>query len=86
MLTATLAINEIQLFTLKTALELEIKTYSTSKMQFTREPALRIFKRLVGDPLHLPAFRGLKGRYEALEIVESFLKQIEDGTAKPVEN
>lgn len=84
MLTATLAINELQLFTLKTALEIEIKTYSTSKMQLTREPALRAFKRLIGDPLHLPTFRGLKGRYEALAIVEDFYKQIQDGTAKAV--
>jgi hypothetical protein len=83
-MTATLAINPIQLSLIETALEIEIKTYSTSKMKLTREPALRIFARLIGDPLHLPKFRGLQGRKDALAIVKDFLAQLEDGRATVV--
>jgi hypothetical protein len=83
-MTATLAINPIQLSLLETALEIEIKTYHTSKMKLTREPALRIFARLIGDPIHLPKFRGLQGRKDALAIVKDFLLQLEDGRATVV--
>jgi len=83
-MTATLAINPVQLSLLETALEIEINTYNTSKMKLTREPALRIFSRLIGDPLHLPKFRGLQGRKDALAIVKDFLMQLEDGRATVV--
>ena len=83
-MTATLEITPMQLELLETALEIEINTYNTHKMQLTREPALRIFSRLIGDPIHLPKFRGLQGRKDALAIVKDFLKQIEDGRATVV--
>jgi hypothetical protein len=82
--TVDLSINPVQLELIKMALEIEIKTYEGNKMQMTREPALRIFDRLIGEPAGLVKFRGLKGRKEALAVVESFLAQIEDGTATEV--
>ena len=66
----------IQLFTLKQALEIEIRT--EMKMQLTAEPALRIYKRLIADQAGLKVGRGLKGRNEALEIVQSLLDQIDE--------
>jgi hypothetical protein len=66
----------IQLFTLKQALKIEIDT--ELKMQLTREPALRIYKRLIADQAGIKVGRGLKGRVEALEIVESLLEQINE--------
>jgi hypothetical protein len=82
--TVDLAINSMQLELIKMALELEIKTYSGIKMQMTAEPALNIFARLIGEPAGYPKFRGLKGREQALDIVNFFLEQIEDGTAKEI--
>lgn len=84
-MTVELAVSPIQLDLIKMALEIEIKTYNTSKMQMTAEPALRIFARLIGDQIGLPKFRGLQGRKDALQIVTDFLKQVEDGTATEVE-
>lgn len=83
MTTVSLMTNEVQLFTLKLAIETEIKSYHTTKLRLTREPALRIFKRLIGEPLGLPAFRGLRGLYQALQIVDDFLGQIEESKATP---
>jgi hypothetical protein len=84
-MTATLEITPMQLSLIEMALKIEIDTWhNKTKMQMTREPALRIFSRLIGEPLHLPKFRGLQGRKDALEIVTDFLKQLEDGRATVV--
>jgi hypothetical protein len=83
-MTVELAINPVQLELIKMALELEIKTYGGTKMQMTAEPALRIFARLIGEPIGLPKFRGLQGRKDALQIVTDFLSQCEDGRATEV--
>jgi hypothetical protein len=66
----------IQLITLKHALKMEIDT--ELGMQLTAEPALRIYKRLIADQAGIKVGRGLKGRIEALEIVESLLEQINE--------
>ena len=84
-MTVDLAINPVQLELIKMALELEIKTYGGTKMQMTAEPALRIFARLIGEPIGLPKFRGLQGRKDALQIVTDFLSQVEDGRATEVQ-
>jgi hypothetical protein len=84
-MTATLEITPVQLSLIEMALQIEIDTYGNkTKMQMTREPALRIFSRLIGDPLHLPKFRGLQGRKDALAIVKDSLMQLEDGRATVV--
>jgi hypothetical protein len=72
----SVSVNPIQMFILKQALEIEIKS-GVGGMQLTREPALRIFKRLIADQAGITVGRGQKGRREALEIVESLLEQIE---------
>jgi hypothetical protein len=82
--TVDLAINPIQLELIKMALELEIRTYGGTRMRMTAEPALSIFARLIGEPAGYPKFRGLKGREQALDIVNFFLEQLEDGTAKEI--
>lgn len=64
----------VQLITLKHALKMEIDL----EMQLTNEPALRIYKRLIADQAGIKVGRGLKGRVEALEIVESLLEQINE--------
>lgn len=65
-------VSPIQLSLLHQALILEIRT--DGKMTLTREPALKIFKRLIG----VEVARGHKGREQALEIVESLLAQCEE--------
>ena len=82
--TVDLAINSMQLELIKMALELEIRTYGGTRMRMTAEPALNIFARLIGEPAGYPKFKGLKGRQQALDIVNFFLEQIEDGRATEV--
>lgn len=74
MITVEITASPIQMFLLKQALEIELKNKG---MQLTREPALRIYKRLIADQAGLPVGRGVKGRQEALDIVESLLAQME---------
>lgn len=62
-------VSPIQLSLLQQALRIEIKT--DGKMKLTQEPALKIFKRLIG----VEVAKGHKGREQALEIVEDLLKQ-----------
>jgi hypothetical protein len=45
-------------------------------MQLTREPALRIYKRLIADQAGMTVGRGVKGREDALFVVEDLLAQI----------
>jgi len=64
--------NLIQAKMLKLGLELEIKTWHTSRMQVSRESSLNAFKRLSG----IDTGRGLKGRQLALDILnDSLAKQ-----------
>lgn len=67
-------ISPIQLFTLKQCLEFEIKT--DGKARLMRESALSAYKRLIADKAGLRVGRGLKGRREALEVVEELLAQV----------
>jgi hypothetical protein len=62
-------VSPVQLSLLQQALKIEIRT--DGKMKLTSEPALRIFKRLIG----VEVARGHKGREQALEIVEGLLAQ-----------
>jgi hypothetical protein len=64
----------LQLSTLKMALETELRS-GVGGMQLTREPALSIYKRLVADQLGLKVGRGLKGRQDALEVVQEILNE-----------
>lgn len=65
----------IQMNLLKSALEIEIKS-GVGGMQMTREPALSIYRRLVANQLGLKVGRGIKGRQEALDIVNQILEAI----------
>jgi len=56
-------VTEIQLMLMRQALKIEIKTWDTSRMTLTREPALSIVKRLTGEDFG----RGLRARQEALD-------------------
>jgi len=69
-----ISVNPIQMFLLKQALEIEIKS-GVGGMQLTREPALRIFKRLIADQAGIKVGRGLKGRQEALDLVNAILAE-----------
>jgi hypothetical protein len=61
----------LQLWLIKKALEIEISTYGNGKpMQITSEPALSIYRRLIANVYGIPVGRGLKGRKDALAIVE----------------
>jgi hypothetical protein len=71
-----IAVNPIQMFILKQALEIEIKS-GVGGFQLTREPALRIYKRLVADQAGLKVGRGIKGRQEALDIVNQLLAELD---------
>ena len=62
-------INPVQLLLIQQALQIEIKT--DGMMKLTQEPALKIFKRLIG----VEVAKGHKGREQALEIVEDLLAQ-----------
>jgi hypothetical protein len=73
---AQIAVNPIQMFILKQALEIEIKS-GVGGMQLTREPALQIFKRLVAEQAGIKVGRGIKGRQEALDIVEALLAELD---------
>ena len=59
--------NEIQLMLMRQALKIEIKTWDTSRMTLTREPALKIVERLTGAYFG----RGLKARQDALEWLDA---------------
>jgi len=74
----TLNVSPVQLYLVSKALEIEISTWHGSRMRMTAEPALSIYKRLIADPAGLPVGRGLKGRQEALAIVEDFRAQIKE--------
>ena len=67
----------IQMFILKQALEIEIKS-GVGGIQLTREPALRIFKRLVADQAGIKVGRGIKGRQEALDLVNQLLAELDN--------
>jgi hypothetical protein len=67
-------VNPFQMTILKSALELEIKT--EGRFKATREPALKIYQRLLADKAGIKVGRGQKGRLEALEVVETLLAQI----------
>jgi hypothetical protein len=69
----TVQIAPVQLVLLKQALEIELKHKG---MQLTREPALRIYKRLIADQAGMTVGRGVKGREDALFVVEDLLAQI----------
>ncbi len=70
-----LTISPIQLIVLQSGLKLEIM--SDCKMQMTaRETALHAYKRLIADKAGWKTGRGLKGRQEALEVVEYLLDQV----------
>jgi hypothetical protein len=62
-------VSPVQLSVLQQALIFEIKT----GMVFAGQPALKIFKRLIG----VEVAKGQKGREQALEIVESLLAQLD---------
>jgi hypothetical protein len=64
-------VSPVQLSVLQQALIFEIKT----GMVFAGQPALKIFKRLIG----VEVAKGQKGREQALEIVESLLAQLDEG-------
>jgi hypothetical protein len=55
-------VTEIQLMLMRQALKIEIKTWDTSRMTLTREPALSVVKRLTGEDFG----RGLRARQDAL--------------------
>jgi hypothetical protein len=73
----SISVNPIQMFILKQALEIEIKS-GVGGMQLTREPALRIFKRLIADQAGIKVGRGIKGRQDALDIVEALLAELDN--------
>ena len=73
----SVSVNPIQMFILKQALEIEIKS-GVGGMQLTREPALRIFKRLIADQAGIKVGRGIKGRQDALDIVEALLAELDN--------
>jgi hypothetical protein len=62
-------VNRIQAEIIKIGLELEIRTWDTSRMQMSRESSLNSFKRLSG----IDTGRGLKGRQLALDIINNAL-------------
>ena len=66
-------VSPVQLSVLQQALIFEIKT----GMVFAGQPALKIFKRLIG----VEVAKGQKGKEQALEIVESLLAQLDDADA-----
>ena len=68
-------ISPIQLIVLKQCIEFEIKT--EGKARLMRESALSAYKRLIADKAGLKVGRGLKGRNEALAVVEELLAQVE---------
>ena len=72
-----ISVNPIQMFILKQALEIEISS-GVGGMQLTREPALRIFKRLIADQAGIKVGRGIKGRQDALDIVEALLAELDN--------
>lgn len=73
--TITIRISPIQLAVLKSGLKLEIAT--EGKVKFTRyETALASYKRLIAEPAGLKVGRGVKGREEALAVVEELLAQV----------
>ena len=55
------------------ALRIEIRTYYTSKMQMTREPAMKILSRLGGFEAYEEFGKGLAGRNRAFEWVNETL-------------
>jgi hypothetical protein len=65
----------VQLFLIKKALEIELDT--NLEMQLTREPAMKIYKRLIAEQAGIKVGRGMSGRQEALNIVNSLLEQLE---------
>lgn len=68
-------ISPIQLITLKSVLEFEIKT--EGKARLMRESALSAYKRLIADKAGIKVGRGQKGRNEAYLVVLDLLEQIE---------
>lgn len=73
----SVSVSPIQMFILKQALEIEIKS-GVGGIQLTREPALRIFKRLVADQAGIKVGRGIKGRQEALDLVNQLLAELDN--------
>lgn len=73
----SVSVNPIQMFILKQALEIEINS-GVGGMQLTREPALRIFKRLIADQAGIKVGRGIKGRQEALDLVNQLLAKCDE--------
>lgn len=71
----------IQLVTLKSVIEFEIKTEGKAKLM--RESALSAYKRLIADKAGIKVGRGQKGRYEALAVVEELLEQTKDQPLLP---
>tara|TARA_R110000796_G_scaffold108689_1_gene219759 strand:- start:551 stop:802 length:252 start_codon:yes stop_codon:yes gene_type:complete len=66
--------NALQLRLAGMALRIEIRTYYTSKMQMTREPAMKIITRLMGFDAYKEFGKGLQGRNNAFEWVNETLE------------
>ena len=71
--------NIIQAKLIVMGLELEIKTMSRgSKMQMTREPAMKTLERLTGIDTYATFGKGVKGRQKALEWLNETLDMPEN--------
>jgi hypothetical protein len=66
------SISPIQVLILKQGLNLEIRTWNTSRAQLTKESSLHAFTRLTG----INPGRGIKGREYALAILEECEAQL----------
>ena len=66
--------NALQLRLAGMALRIEIRTYYTSKMQMTREPAMKILSRLGDFDAYKEFGKGLQGRNNAFEWVNETLE------------
>ena len=67
-----ITVSPVQLALLEQAINFEILVDGAGSI--TAEPALKIFKRLIG----VQVSKGMKGRHEALAIVRDLLAQCEE--------